>query len=137
MALIPVMKGGLRLRDARIESNYFNGVPESLDLNLQHYDELGGLNAYNHFPTGWTMAGNTPFKRWNRNTHNGGIADPCIVQWLKGIQSRGEIRHQYIHAIDVMLTMLDIVGLTMPAMLNGIHQEEIVGVSLRPTFDNA
>lgn len=118
------------------ENVFFNNVPESLELNLQHYEDLGGPNAYNHFPTGWTMAGNTPFKRWKRNTHNGGIADPCIVQWLNGIGTRGAVRHHYIHAIDIMPTMLDILNLPMPTMLNGVPQEAIAGVTIRPTFDN-
>ena len=57
--------------------------------------------TYNRCPTGWTNASDTPFKRWKRNVHNGGVADPCIVSSPKGITTRGEIRQQYTHAIDV------------------------------------
>ena len=28
---------------------------------------------FNHFPWGWTYAGNTPFRRWKRETYRGGI----------------------------------------------------------------
>ncbi len=44
-------------------------------------EELGGPSAHNNYPWGWTMAGNTPFKRWKREVHEGGVADPCIVSW--------------------------------------------------------
>ena len=44
-------------------------------------DEIGTATAHNNYPWGWTMAGNTPFKRWKREIHEGGIADPCIVSW--------------------------------------------------------
>ena len=44
-------------------------------------DELGGPSLHNNYPWGWTMAGNTPFKRWKREVHEGGVADPCIVRW--------------------------------------------------------
>ena len=36
--------------------------------------------THNNYPWGWTMAGNTPFKRWKREVHEGGVADPCIVR---------------------------------------------------------
>ena len=44
-------------------------------------DELGGPSLHNNYPWGWTMAGNTPFKRWKREVHEGGVADPCVVRW--------------------------------------------------------
>ena len=64
-------------------------------------DELGGPKTYNHYPNGWAMAFNTPFKMWKRYEFNGGSCDPCIISWPKGIKARGEIRHQYHHAIDI------------------------------------
>ena len=48
-----------------------------------------------------------PLRRWKRYLHQGGMSDPCIVSWPKGIAARGEIRGQYIHAIDIMPTLLD------------------------------
>ena len=48
-------------------------------------DEIGGPTAHNNYPWGWTMAGNTPFRRWKREVHEGGVADPCIVRWPRGI----------------------------------------------------
>jgi arylsulfatase len=58
------------------ESRFFNNVPESLEENLAALDKLGGPETYNHYAWGWTFAGNTPFRRWKRETYRGGISDP-------------------------------------------------------------
>ena len=62
------------------ENYFFNLVPESLEENLRRIDDLGGPDAHNHYPWGWAWAGNTPLKRWKRETHEGGVTDPLIVQ---------------------------------------------------------
>ena len=49
-------------------------------------DELGGTKTYNHYPNGWAMAFNTPFKMWKRYEFNGGTCDPCIISWPAGIE---------------------------------------------------
>src|SRR6202012_6005032 len=74
------------------ENRFFNFVPESLEDNLAAIDELGGPKYFNHYPFGWAHAGNTPFRRWKRETYRGGVSDPLIVHWPSGIRSRGEWR---------------------------------------------
>ena len=69
---------------------------------------------FNHYPWGWTFAGNTPFRRWKRETYRGGISDPFIVHWPKGIKAKGEIRTQYAHAIDMVPTVLEALGIEPP-----------------------
>src|SRR5215212_8656665 len=61
------------------ENQFFNFVPESLEQNLAAIDDLGGPKYFNHYPWGWTWAGNTPFRRWKRETYRGGISDPANV----------------------------------------------------------
>ncbi len=61
------------------EMLFFNRIPESFDENLARIDELGGTRSYNHYPFGWTWAGNTPFRRWKRETYRGGATDPFIL----------------------------------------------------------
>ncbi len=97
------------------ENLLFNGIPDTLESNLAHYDEWGTENTYAHYATGWTMAGNTPFKRWKRNVFNGGIADPFIISWPKGIAANGEVRTHFTHAIDLMPTVLDVLGIRAAA----------------------
>ena len=48
------------------ENNIANGIPDSMEQNLAMLDELGGPKTYNHYPNGWAMAFNTPFKMWKR-----------------------------------------------------------------------
>lgn len=68
--------------------------PDSLTENPKKIDELGGPNTHNHYAWGWAFAGNTPFRRWKRETYRGGVSDPFIVHWPKGIKAKGEIRTQ-------------------------------------------
>ena len=77
------------------EMKFANGVPDDLAQNLAKIDDLGGTKTYNHYPNGWAMAFNTPFKMWKRYEFNGGTADPCIISWPAGTKARGEIRDQY------------------------------------------
>ncbi len=87
------------------EMYFFNGQPESLEENLERIDLLGTPEAHNHYAWGWAWAGNTPLKRWKRETHEGGVADPLIVRWPRGLTRTGETRHQYVHAIDLLPTL--------------------------------
>jgi arylsulfatase len=119
------------------ENKFFNNVPESLEQNLAALDDLGGPKYFNHYPWGWTFAGNTPFRRWKRETYRGGTADPFIVCWPKGIKAKGEIRHQYAHIIDMVPTVLDALGLEPPTQIRGVTQSPLQGFSLKSTFDDA
>ena len=74
------------------EGKFFNNVPDDLQQNLAAIDDIGGPKYFNHYPWGWTHAGNTPFRRWKRETYRGGTSDPFIVSWPKGIKAKGEIR---------------------------------------------
>jgi arylsulfatase A-like enzyme len=104
---------------------------------IARLDEIGGPNLHNNYPWGWTVAGNTPFKRWKREVHEGGVADPLIVSWPAGIAARGEVRTQYVHAIDVAPTILEIVGVEPPARIAGVEQRPLDGTSFRYALDDA
>lgn len=91
-------------------------------------DEIGGPHSHNNYPWGWTMAGNTPFKRWKREVHEGGVADPCIVRW-PGRVVAGAVRHQFTHAVDVVPTVLELVGVPAATALGGTPQVPLDGVS--------
>src|SRR5947209_397878 len=119
------------------ESKFLNGIPDDMKSNLAMLDELGGPKTYNHYPNGWAMAFNTPFKMWKRYEFNGGTSDACIFSWQKGIKAKGEIRHQYHHAIDIVPTILDVTGVEAPEVVKGYTQSPIQGVSMRSSFDDA
>ena len=119
------------------ENKFFNNVPDSLEQNLKALDELGGPKHFNHYAWGWAHAGNTPFRRWKRETYRGGTADPFIVVWPKGMKAKGEMRTQYCHAIDLVPTVLDCLGIEPPAQIKGITQSPLEGFSLKSSFDDA
>ena len=119
------------------ENKFFNGVPDDIETNLAMIDDLGSPKTYNHYPNGWAMAFNTPFKMWKRYEFNGGSCDPCIISWPKGIKARNEVRPQYHHAIDIMPTILDCLGVEPPEVIQGHVQSSLDGVSMRYSFDQA
>ena len=119
------------------EVKFFNNVPETVEANLAAINKIGGPDVFNHFAWGWTFAGNTPFRRWKRETYRGGMSDPFIVSWPKRIQARGEVRTQYCHAIDMVPTVLDALGIEPPANIRGVTQAPIEGMSLARSFDDA
>ena len=119
------------------ENKFFNNVPDSLEQNLAAIDDIGGPRYFNHYPWGWTHAGNTPFRRWKRETYRGGVSDPFIVSWPKGIKARGETRTQFAHAIDMVPTVLDALGIEPPETVRGVTQSPLQGFSLKSSFDDA
>jgi arylsulfatase len=119
------------------ENKLFNGIADDMAENLGMLDELGGPKTYNHYSNGWAMAFNTPFKMWKRYEFNGGTADPCIFSWPGGVRARGEIRHQYHHAIDIVPTILDALSIEPPETIKGYTQSRFDGVSMRYSFDDA
>jgi arylsulfatase A-like enzyme len=119
------------------ENKFFNGWPDEMEENLRQLDELGGPNTYNHYPTGWAMAFSTPFRMFKRYSYQGGICDPLVIHWPQGIRARGEVRHQYHHAIDIVPTILDCCELEFPQPLNGYEQVPLPGHSMRYSFDAA
>jgi arylsulfatase A-like enzyme len=118
------------------EVSFFNAEPESVEKNLTRIDELGGPTCYNHYPVGWAMAGDTPFKWYKQYTHYGGTKDPLIVHWPKGIREKGKIRSQFHHAIDIVPTILEAIGVEAPAQIGGYTQATLEGVSMFYSFND-
>ncbi|WEO77081.1 arylsulfatase [Cryobacterium sp. SO2] len=119
------------------EMKFANGIPDEMADNLKMLDQLGGTSTYNHYPNGWAMAFNTPFKMWKRYEFNGGTCDPCIMSWPAGMPARGELREQYHHAVDITPTILDVLGVQPPERIKGHVQSRFDGVSMRYAFADA
>jgi arylsulfatase len=119
------------------ETSVFNAEPETIDQNLKKIDEFGGPTSYNHYPVGWAMAGDTPFKYYKQYTHYGGTKDPLIVHWPKGIKDKGKIRTQFHHAIDIVPTTLEVIGIEPPSQIGGYTQVPIEGVSMLYSFNDS
>jgi arylsulfatase A-like enzyme len=112
------------------EWRFFNGAPTPTELSLQHIDELGGPLSYNHYNTGWAWAFDTPFPYWKRWAgFEGGIADMCLVAWPARVPASDVPRQQYVHAVDVVPTIYELLGITPPDVLKGYQQSPIEGES--------
>ncbi len=118
------------------ENLFFNGAPDTIKNNLKHLPNWGDPSTYPHYSWGWTHATNTPFRRWKREVARGGTSDLCIVHWPKGIKAQDGIREQFIHAIDLVPTVLDVLKMKPLTSINGVAQNPIEGVSFASTFDN-
>ncbi len=113
------------INDVRL-ANLDPASPREMRARL---DEIGGPLTHNNYPWGWTMAGNTPFRRWKREVHEGGVADPCIVTWPGGPLEPGALRTQFAHVIDVAPTILELAAVPWPARLAGREQSTVDGIS--------
>jgi len=128
------------LNGAFNEMTTLNGLPgiETPEFLASRIDDFGSPKAYNHYAVGWAHAMDTPYQ-WTKQvaSHWGGTRNGTIVRWPKGIPAKGELRHQFHHVIDVAPTILEVAGLPHPAMVNGIQQAPIEGVSMAYSFEDA
>ena len=110
---------------------------ETAEFLTERLDQLGGVEAYNHYAVGWAHAMDTPYQ-WTKQvaSHFGGTRNGTIVHWPRGIDARGEIRSQFHHVIDVAPTILEAAGLPQPTFVNGVQQRPIEGVSMAYSFND-
>ncbi len=119
----------------RNEMTYFNAVPEPIQEQLAHIDDLGGPLGHNHYAAGWAVAGDTPFT-WTKQVASsyGGTRNGMVVYWPKGLPAKNEIRSQWHHVIDIAPTILEAAGVPEPRIVNGTPQTSIQGVSMMYAF---
>lgn len=110
----------------------FQGGIKQVTASSENIDEIGGPKSYNHYPWGWAWAGNTPFRRWKRETYRGGCAVPFVLSWPEGIRDWGATRTQFVHVIDVLPTVLDMLHMDLPETVDGYRQAPLDGISFLP-----
>ncbi|MGA7139633.1 MAG: arylsulfatase [Terriglobales bacterium] len=120
------------------ENLFFNGIADHWQNELKVIDEIGGPKHFNHFPSSWAHAMDTPLQ-WTKQvaSHFGGTRNPMIVSWPARIKDKGGLRNQFLHIIDVVPTLYELIGITPPTELNGIEQKPLDGISFEFTFDDA
>ena len=112
-----------------------------------HKDRLGGVGymksnyeewkKFSGWATsqgqGWASYSNSPFRKFKKFAHEGGIASPLIVHWPKGFSAKGEVSSQpYFHFVDIMPTLLDVAGADYPANYGGKERLPLEGASMLP-----
>src|SRR6185503_6534425 len=100
------------------------------------YDAWGSDKTYNHMAVPWSWAFDSPFS-WTKqiSSHFGGIRQGMAISWPKVIKDKGGIRNQFHHVIDIVPTILEASNIKPPAIVDGISQKPIEGVSMLYTFD--
>jgi arylsulfatase len=116
---------------------FFNFMIETPEEAIERIDDVGGPNSHANYPWGWAQAGNTPFKWYKQNTHEGGVHVPFIVHWPGHIPDPGGLRRQFHHAVDVAPTIYEAIGITPPSTYRGYDQLPIAGTSLLYTLEAA
>ncbi len=120
------------------EMTYFNVVQETVADMLKKLEQWGGHETYPHMAAGWAVALDTPYQ-WTKQVCSdfGGTKVGLAIHWPKGIRSKGELRTQFHHVIDVAPTILEAAGLPEPKVVNGVKQRPMDGVSMAYSFDDA
>lgn len=112
-----------------------NGIEPEVGRALEKIDEIGLPGTSPHYPVGWAWAGDTPFQ-WVKQiaSHFGCTRNGAIVSWPDRIKDAGAVRAQFHHVIDVVPTILDVIGIPEPSSVGGVSQQQIEGTSMAYTF---
>ncbi|MGA0117670.1 MAG: arylsulfatase [Ilumatobacteraceae bacterium] len=121
------------------EMKFFNGIIEMPDEAIKNIDDIGGPNSHCNYPWGWAQCGNTPYRWYKQNTHEGGVHVPMIFHWPNGVPTDqvGTKRDQFVFVADIVPTVYDLVGVTPPAVRNGLEQIPVSGRSFASVLSNA
>jgi len=121
-----------------------NGIPTTIQQHIKALDELGGLDVLgspktdNMYHAGWAWAGSAPYKGTKLvAAHFGGTRNPMAIRWPARIKPDANFRAQFLHVIDVVPTLYDIIGIKLPKVVNGFKQDPMDGVSFAGTFKDA
>jgi arylsulfatase A-like enzyme len=89
--------------------------------------------SYWTYDASWAHAGNTPFRLYKQNQHEGGISSPLIAHWPQGIKAEpGSITNQPGHLIDFMATFVDVADADYPTQIGNRVIDPLQGKSLLP-----
>ena len=93
----------------------------------------GPMQSYRTYDAPWANAGDTPFRKFKRWTHEGGICTPLIVKWPKAIEADA-LQRAPGHVIDLMPTFCEIAGATYPKRSGDADITPCEGKSLVTVF---
>jgi arylsulfatase A-like enzyme len=121
------------------EMKFFNGLFEDGDAMIDQLDDIGGPHSHTNYPWGWAQCGNSPFKWYKQNTHEGGVHVPMIVHAPGKIsdEQAGQLRDQFVNVSDIVPTIYDLIGVNAPAEYKGLEQLPVTGHSFAPVLGDA
>jgi arylsulfatase A-like enzyme len=99
--------------------------------NLKPWDP----ESYWTYDASWAHAGNTPFRLYKQNQHEGGISSPMIAHWPRGLKTKpGSVTDQPGHLVDFMATFIDLADADYPTEIGNRKIDPLQGKSLLPIF---
>ena len=116
------------------EMKFFNFLIETPDEAISRIDDIGGPHSHSNYPWGWAQVGNTPFKWYKQNTHEGGVHVPLVLRWPSRVNDAGAVRDQFHHVNDIVPTILEGIGIAAPQIHRGVEQLPITGTSMVYSF---
>ncbi|MEY4339158.1 MAG: putative arylsulfatase [Actinomycetota bacterium] len=121
------------------EMKFFNGILETPDQAINRIDDIGGPHSHTNYPWGWAQCGNSPFKWYKQNTHEGGVHVPMVLHWPAGIapEQRGTKRGQFVFVADIVATLYDVLGVQAPEVYRGVPQHPVSGKSFAAALASA
>ena len=121
------------------EMKFFNGILESPDEAIGRIDDIGGPNSHTNYPWGWAQCGNSPFRWYKQNTHEGGVHVPMIMHWPAGFgqELAGTKRTQFVNVSDITPTIYELVGVSAPETYRGVDQMPVTGHSFVSVLGDA
>ncbi len=93
---------------------------------------FGSRESFGKYARGWANLGNTPFRRYKLEQHEGGNSTPLIARWPEGIRAAGRLQSQPGHVIDIMPTCLEAAGLPARRVASAGRRQDLEGISLLP-----
>jgi len=121
------------------EMKFFNGILETPSEAVQRIDDIGGPHSHTNYPWGWAQAGNTPFRWYKQNTHEGGVHVPMVMHWPEGMKAEqiGTKRDQFVYISDIAPTIYELLNLEAPETYRGIKQQPVTGQSFATVLESA
>ncbi|HUP76658.1 MAG TPA: arylsulfatase [Acidimicrobiales bacterium] len=120
-------EGGERGTTIYLEGLHGGDTPD-IAAELARLDLIGSARVHAHYPRGWAMASNTPNRLYKITTHAGGHQVPLVMSWPRGIAGRGS-RTQYTHVVDILPTLIHMIGLSPLPQRNDADARPMAGSS--------
>jgi arylsulfatase len=115
----------------RLPADWETDVARDIEL-------IGGSRAMVHYPRGWGMASNTPFRLYKGFTHAGGVRVPFVLSWPAGLDNatKGQVRGEYQYVTDVLPTLLELASVKRPERWQGYDVTALDGKSFVSSFND-
>ena len=127
-------EGGANGTTTYLEGLHGAGVVD-IAADVERLDLIGSARAQAHYPRGWAMACNTPYRLYKITTHAGGHQVPFVMSWPRGVTATG-LRDQYTHVVDVLPTLIAMIGLKPLDQRDGTSARPMAGTNFVPVIEN-